>query len=85
MAAYKKPIILTVFSSLAVGGDRAQWFKQAFSSIRYKYPAIRALVFFHVVNDNTTTYKSLDWSFKNDDKVVAVIRQSIDSLQKTSK
>lgn len=79
---YQKPIILTELSSLEVGGNRAEWFKQAFSSVRYKYPAVKALVFFHVANDVTTTYKSLDWSFKNDPKVVAVIRQSIDSLKK---
>lgn len=82
VSLYKKPIILTEFSSLAVGGDRAGWFKQAFSSVRNKYPVVKAVVFFHVANDNTTTYKTLDWSFKNDEKVVAVVRQSLDSLQK---
>ncbi len=82
VSMYKKPIILTEFSSLAVGGDRAGWFSQAFSSLRHKYPAVKALVFFHVANDITTTYKSLDWSFKNDDKVVTVIQQSLDSLRK---
>jgi len=79
VSLYKKPMIITEFSSLAVGGDRANWFGQAFNSLRTKYPAVKALVFFHVANDNTTTYKSLDWSFKNDEKVVSVIRESMDA------
>ena len=81
VALYNKSIILTELSSLEVGGNRPEWFRQAFYSLRHKYPAVKALVFFHVANDNTTTYKSLDWSFKNDPKVVAVIRQSLDSLK----
>jgi len=75
VSLYKKPIIVTEFGSLAVGGDRPAWFKQAFNALPQKYPAVKALVFFHVASDNTTTYKSLDWSFKNDAKVTAVIRE----------
>ena len=75
VSLYKKPIIITEFGSLAVGGDRPAWFRQAFNALPQKYPAVKALVFFHVASDNTTTYKSLDWSFKNDAKVTAVIRK----------
>lgn len=79
---YNKPIMVTEFGSLVVGGNRPSWFQQAFISLRYKYPAVKSLVFFHVNNDNTTTYKSLDWSFKNDDSTVNVIRGALDSIQK---
>jgi hypothetical protein len=79
VSLYGKPIILTEIGSLEVGGDRAEWFRKAFYSIRHKYRKVKALVFFHVANDNTTTYKSLDWSFKDDHKTTEVIRRSLDS------
>jgi hypothetical protein len=77
VSRYKKPLILTEFGSLAVGGDRAAWFKQAFHSLAYKYPQVKAVVFFHVSNDNTTSYKSLDWSFKSDEKVVKTLKEAM--------
>jgi hypothetical protein len=77
VSLYKKPMMLTEFGSLAVGGDRAEWFKAAFESLRVKYPAVKGLIFFHVANDQTTTYKSLDWSFVNDEKVVTAVRHCI--------
>ena len=48
-----------------------------------KYPAVKALVFFHVSSDNTTIYKSLHWSIKNDTGIIAAIRQSL-SLSRRS-
>jgi beta-mannanase len=77
VSLYKKPIMLTEFGSLSVGGDRSEWFKAAFESLRVKYPVVKGLIFFHVANDQTTTYKSLDWSFINDEKVISVVRQSV--------
>jgi hypothetical protein len=82
VSSHKKPIILTEFGSLAVGGDRAQWFKSAFDAMPTKYPAVKGVIFFHVSNDNTTTYKSLDWSFINDEKVVSTLKQSVTWLEK---
>jgi hypothetical protein len=82
VSLYKKPMILTEFGSLSVGGDRAQWFQAAFESLQVKFPAVKSVIFFHVANDNTTTYKSLDWSFINDEKGVSVLRHCIDGLEK---
>jgi hypothetical protein len=82
VSLYKKPMMLTEFGSLAVGGDRAEWFKSAFESLRVKYPAVKGLIFFHVANDQTTTYKSLDWSFVNDEKVVSAVRLCINGPEK---
>lgn len=76
LSLYKKPIIITEFGSLNVGGDRAGWFKQALDSLPQKFPAVKAVIYFHTASDNTTTYKTLDWSFRNDDKVLAAIRRS---------
>ena len=77
VSLYKKPLMVTEFGSLGVGGDRPQWFTEAFHSLKTRYPAVKAVVFFHVADDQTTTYKSLDWSFKNDSAVVNVIRKAI--------
>jgi hypothetical protein len=82
VAPYKKPIMITEFGSLAVGGDRANWFKEAFQSMGAKYPAVKSVIFFHVANDVTTTYKSLDWSFINDEKVITTVKNSVDSIAK---
>lgn len=71
---YDKPIMLTEFSSLAVGGDRAQWFADALNSLPEEYPNVKSVVFFHVSSDNTTSYKTLDWSFRSDSVVVEEIR-----------
>ena len=81
VSLYKKPMMLTEFGSLTVGGDRSQWFQSAFESLQVKYPAVKAVIFFHVGNDNTTTYKSLDWSFINDERSVSVLWHCIDKLE----
>jgi hypothetical protein len=81
ISVHRKPIMLTEFGSLSVGGDRAQWFKTAFEVLPTKYPDVKAAVFFHVSADNTTTYKSLDWSFINDEKVVEALKSSINQIE----
>jgi hypothetical protein len=85
VSLYKKPMMLTEFSSLAVGGDRAAWFKNALDSIPLKYPALKSIIFFHVTNDNTTTYKSLDWSFENDKPAAEAVKKSIHNWEKIKK
>jgi hypothetical protein len=77
LAPYGKPMMLTELGSLGVGGNKAQWFYQALDSLPAKYPAVKSLVFFHNASDNTTTYKSLDWSFAGEPAVVASIRQAV--------
>ena len=74
---YKKPMIVTEFASLAVGGNRAKWFADALSNLPIKYPAVKAVVFYHTSSDNTTTYKILDWTFEDDHDVVQAVRNSM--------
>ena len=76
---YHKPMILTEFGSLEVGGDRSEWLGGALQSVPGQYPRIQAVVFFHSSDDNTTTYKSLDWSFRTDKKVVEALKGSFNS------
>jgi beta-mannanase len=85
VSLYKKPMMITEFGSLPVGGDRAVWFKQALDSIPVKYPALKGIVFYHATSDNTTTYKSLDWSFENDKPAAEAVKKSIHNWEKIKK
>lgn len=77
VSLYGKPLMITEFGSLEVGGDRAAWFKQALDSLPYFYPEIKSLVFFNNSNDNTTSYKVLNWSVTGDKSSLEAIRQSV--------
>ena len=76
LSLFNKPMIVTEFGSLEVGGDRAAWYKQALDSMPVKYPVVKSVVFYNNSNDNTTTYKELDWYITNDINVTAAIKQS---------
>ncbi len=73
LVEFKKPIMIAEFGSLAVGGDRAKWFKEALVDFPTRYPAVKSIVFFHVSSDATTTYQTLNWYFKNDPDIVREI------------
>jgi hypothetical protein len=75
---YGKPIMLTEFGSLDVGGDKAEWYVDAFNFIESDYPSIKSVVFFHSANDYTTTYKILDWSFIDQEEVIDVVKEYLD-------
>ncbi len=85
LSLYGKPMMITELGSLVTGGDRAKWFSQALDSFTYKYPAVKAVVFFHTHNDITTTYKSIDWSFKTDAKVVNTLKHAFTTWGKKKK
>jgi hypothetical protein len=67
-------------SQIAVGGEREKWFTDAAEDIRQKFPAIEALLFFNVHNDNTTSYKSLDWSIDSDTNCVNLLSEAYRNL-----
>jgi len=81
LAAFGKPIVITEFGSLAVGGQRDQWYEQAFMDIPKKYPALKALLFYNNSNDNTTLSKTLDWSLNNDTISLEGIKEAIKTWQ----
>jgi hypothetical protein len=76
LAAYGKPIMLAEFGSLAVGGDRAVWFRDALRDMPERLPDVRALLYFHVSSDQTVTYQALDWSFVHDPATAQGIREA---------
>jgi beta-mannanase len=78
---FNKPIMSTEFGSLAVGGDRAEWYKKAFCEFPEKYPNLKSVVFFHFNNDNTLTYKTLDWYIIKDTLVTNAIVDCLNEWQ----
>jgi hypothetical protein len=81
LASYKKPIMISEFGSLKVGGSRSQWFADALRDMPAKYPLVKSVVFYHNGNDNTTTMKVLDWTFKDDSAATHSIVRAIKSWQ----
>ncbi|UOQ96179.1 hypothetical protein MUN81_13035 [Hymenobacter sp. 5317J-9] len=74
---YGKPLMISEIGSLGVGGNKAQWFKDALASMPFKYPAVKAVVLFNNSNDVSTTYKALDWSITFDKPVLTAIREAV--------
>jgi hypothetical protein len=77
LAAFGKPVMVAEFGSLAVGGDRAAWYRDAFATLRRDYPAVRAVLFFEVGRDQTVTYQPLDWRVVPDSAALMAIRQGV--------
>lgn len=77
LAKYKKPMMITEFGCLEVGGDRAMWFQEAFSKIPVDYPEVKSLMFFHYSADNTTTEQTVNWTILHDSKSMAVIKRNL--------
>ena len=77
LASYKKPIMLTEFGSLAVGGNRAKWYAEALDSLPQKYPMVKSILFFHFSKDNTTTQQTLNWYIVDDHPVIRTIVKEV--------
>ncbi len=77
LEALKKPMMLAEVGSLAVGGDREEWYRAALTNLSGRYPGVKALLFFHNSSDATITYQRLDWSFVHDSTMVAVVREAM--------
>jgi len=77
LESFGKPVMIAEFGSLGVGGDREAWYRQALSDLPEKYPAVKALLFFHVSNDHTVTYQTLDWSVVKDKGLTQTIARAI--------
>ncbi|MDP1622413.1 MAG: glycosyl hydrolase [Bacteroidales bacterium] len=85
LSKFGKPIMITEFGCLSVGGNKANWFKDALSGIPVKYPAIKALLFFHYSADQTTTQQTVDWTILGDTMVISVIAHQISQWPDTLK
>jgi hypothetical protein len=81
LALFEKPIMLTEFGCLAVGGDRSAWYADALLHLDQRYPMVRSVLFFHYSDDRTTTMESLNWYVRHDSLVVRAITRGIASWQ----
>ena len=77
LASFGKPVMIAEFGSLAVGGDRAQWYREALTDLPNRYPAVKGVVFFQVRDDQTVTYQKVDWTFTDDSLVTGAVRSSL--------
>ncbi len=73
LSAFQKPVMICEFGSLAVGGNRQEWYADALADLPALYPQVKALLFFHVSKDMTTTQQALDWSIRYDPDIVSTI------------
>jgi len=80
-STYKKPIMISELGCLNVGGDRAAWYTDFFSSLKTEYPMVKSILFYHSSDDQTTTNKSLDWQFKNDSITLVSINYSLKNIE----
>jgi hypothetical protein len=78
-AALNKPIMIAEFGSLAVGGSRAEWLREALHELPLRHPSVRALLLFDVESDRTVTYQELDWSVLQDSAALEAIRAALKS------
>jgi len=77
LSAFKKPIMISEFACLAVGGDRLQWYEDALRKITEKYTQVRAVVFFNYSKDLTTTQQPLDWTIHHDTVIINSVSEII--------
>jgi hypothetical protein len=82
LASFGRPVMIAEFGSLAVGGDRAGWYRDALTGLPERYPAVKAMLFFHAAADQTVTYQKVDWSFTEDQAVRDAIAGSLASWQR---
>ncbi len=77
LSSFGTPVMVDEFGALAVGGDRAAWYREALTDLPAGYPAIKALLFFNAREDQTLTYQKADWSVGDDAGLSATIAEAI--------
>jgi hypothetical protein len=77
LSTFNKPIVITEFGSLAVGGERYMWYEKALSDLPGKYPMLKSILFYNNDNDNTTLNKSLVWSLNSDTLTINAVKRTI--------
>lgn len=77
LAAFGKPIMVAELGSLAVGGDRPAWYRDALAGLPARYPAVRAALLFHTQSDQTVTYQAVDWTIVHDTATVGAVAEAV--------
>ena len=84
-SSYNKPIMITEFGSLVVGGNRGKWFADALGQTPEKYPKIKSIIFFHYPLDKTITDKTVSWYFIDEPETLDSIKTQIAKWPKIHK
>ena len=79
LSYFNKPIMLSEFGSLSVGGSKSKWFGDALKDLPKKYPAVKSVLFFHFDADKTTTQQVLDWYIIDDKSVIKSITTQLNN------
>ena len=80
MASFGKPIMIAEIGSLAVGGNRNEWYASAFRDIAEREPAVKAVLLFNKMNDQTVTSQRIDWTIGDDSALVKTISAGMTRL-----
>ncbi len=80
LAGIGKPVMIAEFGSLAIGGDRVAWYRDALDALPKQYPAVKALLFFNATSDQTVTYQQVDWSIGGDAALTRAVAAAIRPL-----
>jgi hypothetical protein len=73
LTPYGKPVMIAEFGSLAVGGDRAAWYREALADLPTRHPEVKAVVVYGASRDATVTQQTLDWSVTPDSATVRAV------------
>lgn len=81
LAFCDKPIMLSEFGSLPIGGNRAQWYEQGLHSIHNKFDRIKSVFFFNSKEIYNTTNRTFFWHIHDDKDVLNAIRENLTPKQ----
>jgi len=79
LESFAKPVMIAELGSLRVGGNRADWYRDALTDLPSRYPAVKSVILFHASDDQTVTAQRVEWTFRGDDDVAAAVRDAIRS------
>lgn len=72
-----KPVMIAEFGTLAVGGDRSRWLREALQGLPSRLPEVRAILFFGVSADTTVSRQALNWSLTADTSALRAVSAAI--------
>lgn len=70
-----KPLMISEFNSVSIGGNKSEWFRDMFDvQLPQKYPKIQAIIFF---NENKMKTEGVDWRIETSSAVLDTIKKSL--------
>jgi hypothetical protein len=66
-----KPMMIAEFGTTDHGGNKARWIANALAEVPYRYPAVRALVYYDLATEGA------NWSLESSARVISAFRRGI--------